>query len=93
MLGVLGAIYAKQGKTDEAKKLLAELELPPLNNDKRYGIAVIRSNLGQQDEAFNILEELADEKYGLLVYMKVEKRFFQDHNNPTYQRVQKKIGL
>ncbi len=93
MLGMLGAVYAKMGNTDEAKKLLAELELPPLNNDKLYGIAVIKSNLGQQDEALNILEKLADEKYGIIIYMKVEKRFFHEPNNPIYQRIEKKIGL
>ena len=93
MLAVLGAVYAKIGNTDEAKKLLAELQLPPLNNDKLYGIAVIKSNLGQMDEALNILEKLADEKYGIMIYMKVEKRFFHEPDNPTYQRIGRKIGL
>ena len=93
MLAVLGAVYAKIGNTDEAKKLLAELQLPPLNNDKLYGIAVIKSKLGQMDEALNILEKLADEKYGIMIYMKVEKRFFYEPNNPTYQRIGRKIGL
>jgi len=93
MLAVLGAVYAKIGNTDEAKKLLAELQLPPLNNDKLYGIAVIKSKLGQMDEALNILEKLADEKYGIMIYMKVEKRFFHEPNNPTYQRIGRKIGL
>ncbi len=93
MLAVLGAVYAKIGNTDEAKKLLAELELPPLNNDKLYGIAVIKSNLGQMDEALNILEKLTDEKYGIMIYMKVEKRFFHEPDNPTYQRIGRKIGL
>ncbi|MFN2439014.1 MAG: tetratricopeptide repeat protein, partial [Chitinophagaceae bacterium] len=51
MVGLLGAAYIKQGKTDEAKKLLAELETPPVNNDKLFAIAVIKSNLGQAAEA------------------------------------------
>ncbi len=93
MLAMLGAVYAKIGNTDEAKKLLAELQLPPLNNDKLYGIAVIKSKLGQMDEALNILEKLADEKYGIMIYMKVEKRFFHEPDNPTYQRIGRKIGL
>ncbi|MDQ3681531.1 MAG: tetratricopeptide repeat protein [Bacteroidota bacterium] len=93
MLGVLGAVYAKMGNTNEAKKLLSELELPPLNNDKLYGIAVIKSNLGQMDKALNILEKLTDEKYGIMIYMKVEQRFFHEPDNPTYQRIGRKIGL
>jgi TolB-like protein/class 3 adenylate cyclase/Flp pilus assembly protein TadD len=93
MVSMLGAVYAKQGKTEEAKKLLAELELPPFNKDKLYGIAIIKSNIGQSAEALNIMEKLVDEKYGIMIYMKVEKYFFQDHNNPRYQRMRKKMGL
>jgi TolB-like protein/Tfp pilus assembly protein PilF len=92
MLAMLGAVYAKQGRKDEANKLLAELELPPLNNDKLYGIALIKNNLGQSDEALHILEKLVDEKYGIMVYIKVEKRLFPD-NNPGYQRILEKMGL
>ncbi len=93
MLAMLGAVYAKQGRKDEANKLLAELELPPLNNDRLYGIAVIKNNLGQLDQALHIFEKLVDEKYGIMVYIKVEKRLFQDNNNAGYQRMLKKMGL
>ncbi len=93
ILSWLGAMYANQGKTEEAKKLLAELELPPVNNDKLYAIAVIKSALGQSAEALTIRDKLVDEKYGLMIYIKAQKYFFQDYDNPRYQRMLKKMNL
>ena len=93
ILSMLGVVYANQGKMEEAKKLLAELELPPVNNDKLYAIATIKSNLGQSAEALNIFDKLVDEKYGIMIYMKVEKYFFPDNNNPRYQRMLEKMDL
>ncbi len=93
VLGVLGGVYAKKGEINAAKQLLTELELPPMNNDKRYAISFIKYNLGQQDEALDILEQLLDAKYGILIYMKVERDFFENSNGPRYQRMLKKMGF
>jgi hypothetical protein len=93
MVGMLGGIYAKLGKMDEVKKLLAELETPPVNNDKLYAKAVIKSALGQTDETFNILEKLLNEKYGILIYMKVDQQFFEDADNPRFKRMLQKLGF
>ncbi len=93
ILGILGALYAREGKTDEAKKLLTELESPPVNNDKLYAIAVIKNSIGQTGEALNIFEKLVDEKYGIMVYMKVQKDFFENSDNPGYQQMLKKMRL
>jgi TolB-like protein/class 3 adenylate cyclase/Flp pilus assembly protein TadD len=94
MLGVLGAAYAKQGKKDEAKKMLAELETPPLNNDKFYATAFIKLNLGQTTEALGIWEKLVDEKYGIMIYLKVEKGLFEEvFNNIRVRQMLVKMGL
>jgi adenylate cyclase len=91
ILAMLGNIYARQGKTDEAKKLLAELEAPPLNSDKLYAVAFIKNSIGQTDEALSIFEKLIDEKYGIMVYMKVQNNFFENSNDPRYLRMLKKM--
>ncbi|MEP7106961.1 MAG: adenylate/guanylate cyclase domain-containing protein [Ferruginibacter sp.] len=93
MLGTLGVVYVKMGKMNEVNKLLTELESPPHNNDKRYAVAMIKVNLGQMEEAFTIFEELLDEKYGIMVYMKVQKDFLIKFDNPRYHRLLQKIGL
>jgi adenylate cyclase len=93
ILGMLGLLYAREGKTDEAKKLLKELESAPVNNDKLYAIAVIKNSIGQTGEALNIFEKLVAEKYGIMIYMKVQKDFFVDSDTPRYQQMLKKIGF
>jgi lipopolysaccharide biosynthesis regulator YciM len=93
MLGMLGAVYTKLEKTNEAKTLLAELDLPPMNNDKLYAVMTIKGALGQSEEFFKDLQKLLNEKYGILIYMRVSRDFFKEHNDPRYHEILKKIGL
>ena len=74
-------------------KLLAELQAPPRNNDKLYAVAMIKAIRGQMNEAFEIFDKLAEEKYGLLVYMKVQKEFYPFNNEPRYYKLLQKIGF
>lgn len=93
MLGTLGKVYLKLGRIEEAKKILAELESPPMNDDKLYATLPIKSGLGHSEEVLKILEKLLEKKYGILIYMKVEKGFFDESNNPRYHQMLQKIGL
>ena len=93
MLGILGAVYVKMGKTDEMKKLLAELETAPVTNDKLYATSFIKSSLGQADEAMDILEKLVADKNGSMIYIKVEKDFFAGSSSPRYQQILVKMGF
>ena len=93
ILGMLGRVLITQGKTDEAKKIQAELESPPMNNDKLYASAIIKNFLGQDDEAFKIFNKLVDEKYGVLIYMKVERSLFNHKNAAKYNELVKRMGL
>jgi hypothetical protein len=46
------------------------------------------------EEAYDILNRLADEKYGILIYMKVEKDQFQSISSAgRYQQLLKKMNL
>ena len=93
MLGVMGALLIRMGQKDEAEKLLAELNMPPVTDDKLYAISYIKSNIGKEDEAFEILEKLLEDKYGILIYMKVERDFYEGNNEARYQRLLEKMGL
>ncbi|MGK2860399.1 MAG: adenylate/guanylate cyclase domain-containing protein [Chitinophagaceae bacterium] len=93
MLAVLGASFGKIGKKEEMKKLQAELESPPVTNDKLYASSFIKSSLGQYDEAFAILEKLLADRYGIMIYMKVEKNFFGGTDNPRFQKMIDKMGF
>ncbi len=93
MLAVLGASYGKIGKTADMKRIQAELETSPVTNDKLYATSFIKSNLGQYDEAFTILEKLLADRYGIMVYMKVEKNFFGGTDSPRFRKMIDKMGL
>ncbi len=93
MLGVLSAVYGEMGKTDEMKKILGELSIPPVTNDKLYAMSFIKSNLGQSDEAMDILEKLLADKYGIMIYMKVEKDILPEKNNPRLRQMLAKMDL
>ena len=75
----------------EAKKIMEGLETEPVNNDKLYAIATIKNFLGDKDEAFKIFQKLASDKYGIMIYMRVEKNLFSD--DPRYDGLLKSIGL
>lgn len=93
MLGILGKVYTKLGKPEEAKKILAELESPPMNNDKLHATSFIKSSLGQSEEALDIIDKLIDEKYGVIIYMQVEKEFTEKSDRQRYQQMLKKMGF
>lgn len=93
VLGVLGAVYGKMGRGDEMKKIVAELESAPVTNDKLYALSYIKSSLGQTDEALDILEKLLYDRYGIMIYMKVEKDFFAGGNSPRYKQMLEKMGF
>jgi adenylate cyclase len=92
MLGMLGRLYVLQGRINEANALIAEMETPPMNNDKLYASTVIKFTEGKLDEAFDAFDKLVSDKYGVMIYMKVEKRFFNT-TDPRYDALIKKLGL
>lgn len=92
MIGMLGRMYVLQGRIKEADALLDELQKPPLNNDKLYASSVIKFTEGKLDEAFAAFEKLTAEKYGIMIYMKVERDFFNTRD-PRYDELIRKMGL
>jgi serine/threonine-protein kinase len=93
MVSMLGSVYAKMGKVQEANQLLAEFQTPPVTNDKLYAIAIIKSHLGYSDEALAIMEKLVSEKYGLMIYLNTDKSFFQQGGDPRYEVLLEKMKL
>ena len=75
------------------KKILAELATPPMNNDKLYASVIIKSSLGESEEVWKILDKLLADKYGILIYMKVEREFFPYHDHPNFEHLIKKMKL
>lgn len=94
MLGMLGTVYSRMGKKEDVDKLLKELQTEPVNNDKLFAISTIKTYLDQQDEAFDILDSLVKDKYGILIYMKVERYAFgTSQEKKRYEELLRKMGL
>ena len=93
IMGILAVTYKNLGKPAAMKQIQDELEAPPVTDDKLYSLSFIKSHMGQFDAAMDILEHLLIEKYGILIYLKVEKDFFKGYENPRFQQMLQKMGL
>ena len=92
MLGMLGRLYVLQGRLNDANALIDELQKPPMNNDKLYASSVIKFTEGKFDEAFAAFDKLVEEKYGIMIFMKVERGFFNS-TDPRYDALLRKMRL
>jgi eukaryotic-like serine/threonine-protein kinase len=90
----LGHAYAVAGQSDEARRILAELEgraqreyISPVD------IAMIYGGLGEQDRAFEWLERgFTGRAYGL-VFLPTDPRFDPLRNDRRYASLMKRVGL
>lgn len=73
LFGVLGYAYAKSGRREEARKLLAQLkELSKRRYVASYWIAMIYVGLDEKDEAFAWLEKAYQERSWWLLWIKMD---------------------
>jgi adenylate cyclase len=93
IMAILGSLYAQTGRKAEAQKLLEELQTPPETYDKIYARSPILANLNRTDEAIEILEKLIDVKYGIMIYLNVERRFYGEEYAKRVRPLIKKMGF
>jgi hypothetical protein len=58
-----------------------------------YHLAMIYAGLGKKDEALKLLEQAYQERFGLLVYLKIEPRFDLLREEPQFKDLLARIGL
>jgi Flp pilus assembly protein TadD len=94
VIGNLGYSYAKSGRTDEARKLLAELkESSKGRYVADYSIAMIYVGLGEKDEAFEWLEKAYEERSWWLVWIKMEPKVDCLRSDLRFTGLMSRIGL
>jgi serine/threonine protein kinase/tetratricopeptide (TPR) repeat protein len=72
-LAQLGQIHALQGQRDAAHKLIARLkQLAATRFVPAYDLALVHAALGERDAAFEWLQRAYDERYGPLVFLRVD---------------------
>ena len=91
---LLGYILAREGKPDEARKILEEL-VPKLDENLLlfWRTAYLCAALNELDRAFELLEKLRAEHFGLLVYTNCYSALDNLHGDPRYTELLRRIGL
>lgn len=94
VIGNLGYAYAKAGRKDEARKLLAALkELSKQRYVSSYWIAMIYVGLNEKDEAFAWLEKAFQERSWWLMWIKMDPMVDSLRSDPRFQDLLRRIGF
>jgi tetratricopeptide (TPR) repeat protein len=92
--GGLAYCYAKAGRKDDARKLLAKLKQ---QSNERYvaafWIAVTYVGLGEKDEAFAWLEKGYEDRSWFLVWIKMDPRLDSLRSDPRFTDLMRRIGF
>jgi TolB-like protein/Tfp pilus assembly protein PilF len=92
-LALLGRLYAKTGRKDEAQKLLVRLqEMAKDRYVSPYDFAVIRMGLGQNGEAIRLLEQAYSDHNGFdIAYIKTDPLLYPLRGEPGFQALVAKV--
>jgi adenylate cyclase len=94
ILAHLAYTYATVGKKEEAIKILQEFTEQSKTEDiASFNYVPIYIGLKDYDKVFALLNKSYEEKYGLLLYLKVDPTFENLRNDPRYEELEEKIGL
>jgi TolB-like protein/DNA-binding winged helix-turn-helix (wHTH) protein/Tfp pilus assembly protein PilF len=82
-------IYARMGRRDEAKEILARQQT---STPALFSSATAHAALGNKDEAFQLLFKLSDERDSLN-YVKTDPRLDSLHSDPRWQVLLRRMNL
>ena len=90
----LGHVLAVEGKRVEARRLLDRLgEESKKSYVSPYHAAVIYAGLGEKDKAFEQLNEAAEERSTMMVYLRKDPRLATLRSDPRFQALLRQVGL
>jgi TolB-like protein/Tfp pilus assembly protein PilF len=93
-LGHLGNAYARAGRNQDARRIIARLEANlPKDGVGRYEIALIYAGLGEKDEAFRWLEDAFRAHDVGLVYLQVDPCLDPLRSDPRFTDLLRRVGL
>ena len=93
---LLGHLYAKIGRKDEALAILRQLRELRESSKQRYvspyNLALIHIGLGEKDEAIQLLEETYEERDGYnIAFLKVEPMLDPLRGDPRFEALVQKV--
>jgi len=91
---MLAYSYARAGKTNEARKILDDLNhLAAREHVLPFDLAGVNIGLGNKDEAFKWLEKSYQDRMWMLGYLKVEPLFDSLRSDPRFADLVRRVGL
>lgn len=93
-LGALGHAYAVAGRTKEARETLIRIKQVSTHRYvSPYHTALVYAGLGEQDEAFALLEKAYREHFWMMAFLNVDPRLDPLRSDPRFQDLQRREGL
>ena len=90
----LGVCYARMGRVDEARAILGQLlNRPGGVYSSSYFPAVLRTALGDLEEAIDLMERMVEERAPQVVWLGVRPTFDPLRDQPRYQRLLERVRL
>jgi len=93
-LAQMGNVYGVSGNKEEAQKIVATLtSLSPKKFVTPYGVALVYAGLGENDKAFELLNEAYDERSHWLVWLKADPRWAPLRTDKRFTELVNRVGL
>ena len=89
----LACVYAKSGRENEARQIIAELKKSDRKRWSSYSIAIIYFALGDKDQGFHWLEKAYELHSMGLLRIKIDFRFQDVRQDPRFLAFLKKMGF
>jgi TolB-like protein/DNA-binding winged helix-turn-helix (wHTH) protein/Tfp pilus assembly protein PilF len=90
----LGEAYARAGRKQEAQEVLARLKKASRDYYiSPYNTGLVYLSLGQTDEALNWLEKAYNERFWMMVFLKVDPRWDSVRSHPRFVDIMRRMGF
>ena len=91
---LIGYVQTLAGNTDQARKILEEL-IPALGEDLIliWRVAFLCAALNNLDEAFELLNKLCNQRFGLITFIKGYPTLDNLRGDPRYGKLLRRMGL
>jgi DNA-binding winged helix-turn-helix (wHTH) protein/TolB-like protein len=92
--GSLGHVYAMSGKTNQARRVLKDLEERSRQQYvPAYAIALIYAGLGDKDHAISWLQKAYEDRSTSMVFLKVDPELGSLHSDPRFEQISRRINF
>lgn len=90
----LGYVYGVAGSREQALRILADLQTPPMNRDVLpFHLAMVYAGLADNDQALAWLERAVDERFNWVVWLQTEPVFARLRSDSRFIRLARRVGL